>query len=133
MSKFDHVDKDEATEELERSSLKQEFPARRMGVCLCCGKVAKIRPMMHVCEGCHQWDGKDETRAAFREIKVGDKYLRDGNQVEIIDKTDSTVTCRATYSACPNWPHEYTVSLAEFSKLEAKTLELGGVFVPASE
>lgn len=49
---MDHVDKDEASEELERSSLEQEFPKTRIGVCLCCGKISQIRPMMHVCEVC---------------------------------------------------------------------------------
>lgn len=45
-----------AVEKLSSPILKQAtglaFPADRVGVCLCCGRVGSIPPMMHVCRVC---------------------------------------------------------------------------------
>jgi len=52
---LNHVERDEAKEAAKKAELEAEFP-RRKGRCLCCGKWARIRIMMHVCDHCYILD-----------------------------------------------------------------------------
>lgn len=61
-------------------------------------------------------------------VRIGDTYSRNGRVVVVTAMDAETVTCELT-----DWvgTYPFTVSWAEFRRLEQKSLEAGAVFEPA--